>query len=654
MAPPSPANQRRLSEELRIAEAAARLAPGARPPYFARISLQSAGRTSHVLLARGPRAGADLAWVDWASAPLAEVFFSCKEGEFYELQVAGRTAAGTLVERTLVGFSDGALSWVQTDDALLMRVEGGWDEQPIARRLSPRPPSLRALADAALELRLDDVQRRAVELPLGRDLLILGEAGCGKTTVALHRLAHLRKRSARPLRTAVIVPTEGLRRLIEQLLARLGAGDVEVALYDAWAGRQARRTFADVPARESAGAPGGCVQLKRDPAVRQALKELAARPMAVPDEDEEERAEPPTARACASREDLHHLFGDLALLAGIVSGAKGRISQPAIAETFEHTRVQFSAAAEEELAHVDAARLRTLDGLSLDEGTPMEDAGSIDAEDYAVLFELDRLRSQRLGRRPARPPSYDLLVIDEAQELAPLELALVGRSLSPSGTAIIAGDAQQQVDPTASFAGWERALRDLGRSTCETVNLDVGYRCPPPVAELARRVARLPTAEIGPLPESPQVVRATFASECHLVAWLTEELQAVQEADAAISVAIILRSPEPAMRLAKLLRRGLYLRTALDGRFDFSAGLCVTCVQEVKGLEFDTVIIPDATPAAYPGDAASRRALYVAITRATRQLALGTDAGWSPILEGALSLFAPSPQARRGSGGEVG
>jgi DNA helicase IV len=40
----------------------------------------------------------------------------------------------------------------------------------------------------------------------------------------------------------------------------------------------------------------------------------------------------------------------------------------------------------------------------------------------------------------------------------------------------------------------------------------------------------------------------------------------------------------------------------------------------VKGLEFDTVIVPDATAAAYPEEDAARRALYVAVTRTRHQL----------------------------------
>jgi DNA helicase IV len=45
-------------------------------------------------------------------------------------------------------------------------------------------------------------------------------------------------------------------------------------------------------------------------------------------------------------------------------------------------------------------------------------------------------------------------------------------------------------------------------------------------------------------------------------------------------------------------------------------------VSEVKGLEFDYVVVPDAGAREYPDDAASRRTLYVAVTRARHQVVL--------------------------------
>jgi len=54
-------------------------------------------------------------------------------------------------------------------------------------------------------------------------------------------------------------------------------------------------------------------------------------------------------------------------------------------------------------AHVDAERLIPLDGRALDVDTAEENAASIDTEDYAVLFEIDRLRARTAGLRPTRP-----------------------------------------------------------------------------------------------------------------------------------------------------------------------------------------------------------------------------------------------------------
>src|SRR5258708_6430032 len=87
--------------------------------------------------------------------------------------------------------------------------------------------------------------------------------------------------------------------------------------------------------------------------------------------------------------------------------------------------------------------------------------------------------SSRSRRRPARSPRrYDILVIDEAQEMAPLELALIGRSLAPGGTLVVAGDVHQQTDPTTAFLDWHATMRELGCDDYASVTLEVGYRCP--------------------------------------------------------------------------------------------------------------------------------------------------------------------------------
>ncbi len=76
------------------------------------------------------------------------------------------------------------------------------------------------------------------------------------------------------------------------------------------------------------------------------------------------------------------------------------------------------------------------------------------------------------------------------------------------------------------------------------------------------------------------------------------------------------------------------MRLALDGDFDFMPGAIVTCVEEVRGLELDVVIVPDASPGSYGDDPAARRAMYVALTRTMHQLWVSTTSQWSPALRG--------------------
>src|SRR5262245_2434021 len=122
--------------------------------------------------------------------------------------------------------------------------------------LSPRPPGARRRPRSLLDVNLDPTQKAAAQRAAGGAMLVLGEAGHGKTTVLLHRLAHLYGTARGSLSARMIVPTEGLRRLLQPLVVRLGA-DVMVVTYDRFATKQARRAFGDIPHREATSASAG-------------------------------------------------------------------------------------------------------------------------------------------------------------------------------------------------------------------------------------------------------------------------------------------------------------------------------------------------------------------------------------------------------------
>jgi superfamily I DNA/RNA helicase len=180
--------------------------------------------------------------------------------------------------------------------------------------LVPRPREERS-NHSLVDVKLDFGQRAAIARPMDQAVLVLGEAGHGKTTVALRRLefvwSALKKRPGRPPRAAVVVPTEGLSRLLQPLLRRLGI-DVEARTYDAWARRQARRAFSELPRRETELTPPAVQRVKRSPALRSAIALLAARAPGRIDDDADACVSPSTG--LISRGDLQHLFGDRRLL----------------------------------------------------------------------------------------------------------------------------------------------------------------------------------------------------------------------------------------------------------------------------------------------------------------------------------------------------
>jgi DNA helicase II / ATP-dependent DNA helicase PcrA len=604
------------------------------PHYLAHLRLSSDGVQRDVLFIHGPQPDRSpepgLVIANWQSSRFAELLFGCKEGDRYELATALGRSTGEVLEQNLAGFRDAELAHLITPRHRLSLTENGsWERwERAGPLLEPRSAEAQAKVPSLIDVSLDPAQRAAVELPSERSVLVLGEAGHGKTTVALHRLARLYKAATGSFRAAVIVPTDGLRRLIEPLLRSLGV-DVEVEVFERWAGNQARAVFLDLPERESQDATAGVIRFKRDPALRLALGTLAearrtlAPAAAVPKRTSRAR------KALARRKDLLHLFGDRSLVARVMSRSVQPLGAHVLGEVLEHTRVQFSRTTEQEFSHVvDKQRLRAVDGRPLDEGTPTQDAGSIDTEDYAVLFELDRLKAEQRSRVAVAPPLYDCILLDEAQELAPLELALIGRSLAPTGTLIVAGDADQQTDPTVCFTSWEQSMQELACAEYERVVLPVSYRCPPQVVSIARRL-------IGGAPPPEPQTPALFVhalNECHLASWLIDELEQLTQRDPTASVALICRVPSTARRLQAALRERNLGRLVLDGEFLFRSGVNVTELDQVKGLEFDYVIVPDASPATYPDTPEAHRALYVAVTRTRHQLLLGAVAGQTPLL----------------------
>ena len=558
----------------------------------------------------GPRTDleAEPPLLDWRTAPLAEAFFRAGPGEPFELEVGERVTAGTVTARFVIAEHGRVL----IGDDLIIR-EGV--EQP---RVRPAPAAGPPTDRSELPV-LDPEQQRAVDLPADISLVVDGEAGVGKTLVALYRIAALEKRAqakSRRFRALVLVPTEGLRRLCRLIADRLGLVKLEIAVFEPWLVERARKAFAGLPKRLSEGANAQVIALKRHPALRVVLDDFVD--WKPPKDDE---------KLPRSRARLLHLFGDRDRLVRVLDAAGGALPERAIAATQKHTRIQFETTTERANKHVDADRLVALDGRSLDAGTPMEDAHTFDFEDASVLFEL--------VRRGAMPevtlPHYDHIFIDEAQLRAPLELAAVGDAVANGGTVTLAGDHRQATDESAWFTDWATARRELRAQRWSEITLAITYRSVPAIGELARAVSEGRAALPAEPPHEPALWATACDSALAQAAALCWHLDALLTRDPWRQIAVIARNADHARRLHAELSRGVDPVLVLDGDFRFDPGIIVTTAAAVSGLEFDAVVVPDLSSSFYPSED-QRRALYVVATRARDWLWLLTPERWSPLV----------------------
>ncbi|MCC6216838.1 MAG: ATP-binding domain-containing protein [Polyangiaceae bacterium] len=262
------------------------------------------------------------------------------------------------------------------------------------------------------------------------------------------------------------------------------------------------------------------------------------------------------------------------------------------------------------------------------DGRDLEERAKLDPEDDTLLLRLvQRLRGPLLetgkGARPKTVLQYEHVLIDEAQDLSPVELAVVldtvrGRSVT------LAGDVAQRLHMDNGFYGWHSLLGELGLSHVEIEPLRLSYRSTAEIVELARAV-------LGPLApaDSPVATRRGapvelfgFAHTGDAVGFVSEALRELMAAEPRASVAVVARYPEQADLWFTGLRQGEvpYLRRVAAQDFSFRPGIDVTDVRQVKGLEFDYVLLVEANDSSYPLDDESRHLLHIGATRAAHQL----------------------------------
>jgi superfamily I DNA/RNA helicase len=248
--------------------------------------------------------------------------------------------------------------------------------------------------------------------------------------------------------------------------------------------------------------------------------------------------------------------------------------------------------------------------------------GIVDAEALAAGFAEDATTMTTAERAALdRTWTYGHIVVDEAQELSPMQWRLLRRR-GPLRSFTIVGDLAQTAAARPA-ADWGEAIRALG-DEFRLEELTVNYRTPRQITELAEQRATalgLPVSPARSVREGswPMVERRVPAHA--LPAAVAQAAVDDRAIDADGSVAVI--APEalvPALHDALVARVGEPVGFGSEG---LGSRITVLGPRTAKGLEFDTAIVVDQRGIVDDSGAGS---LYVALTRPTQRLAV-LDAG---------------------------
>jgi DNA helicase IV len=451
-------------------------------------------------------------------------------------------------------------------------------------------------------------------------LVIEGGPGTGKTEIALHRVSWLLYHNADRLRAddfLVIGPNPTFMRYIGQVLPALGDADVPM--------RDIGQLAPDVT--RGRGEPPAVAKLKGDVRMAEILARGLEMRIGVPEAAERllvgsryinlpgsDVAD--VIGSCRSASGTYaerrRLFRErlTALVAERVGGDPGR--QPAVESLIERLWPQLTAAAFLRDLYNSRSRLSTAT------------AGQLTAEELALLH---RRGADRLSREiwsaadlplldeaealiNGTPARYAHVVVDEVQDLSPMQLRSIARR-SKDGSMTIVGDLAQATGPWAADS-WTEITRHLPDKQPVSVRpLRYGYRVPEQILAFARRLL-------------PRAAPATTPPEAVLSGPAEPTIQRVGLAERANRVAATAQLHSKAGRFVGVICPAQCRREVEEALTALGVGwggedVTLLSPADAKGLEFDVVVVVEPEAIVAEGER-GHRMLYIAFTRATTEL----------------------------------
>ena len=605
-------------------------------PYFAKVALQFKPGQKPKELYIGTAGIADEAYrrlvVDWRS-PVAEVYYNQDTGPTSYV-ADGRTIDVDLKLRRQFDIDEDRLNayfdtTVAIQDSLLLA------------SLSKRRTAQMQAITATIQKEQNQVVRHE-DVPV---LLVSGIAGSGKTSVLLQRIAYLfyQMRGSLDAREVfLITPNPVFRDYIAGVLPDLGERNPESLTWNEFA-----RGLLP-PDRGVGEANTDLSTLARiDAAVRDFefdafdFRDIRVRDVRLVSADSIRKLSDKLRRIPAGphrvtlmREELHaRLEARLAQMAG----TDETLDALSTLSLDEQLRIFHEAIAPADEQEERALALRYLRDRYADA------FAAVDNDDW---LRIDRIGMRLLGTDGLSPlewlylkmaltglgnPDAKYVMIDEVQDYTAAQLAVLTRYFRRAHFLLL-GDPNQAIAPGTATFDEVRAVFEAARGPVEECRLMTSYRSTPEITELFASLLgedeRTNISAVQRADEPPAIV--SCPDETSYAAALREAVAAARD-DEGLS-AVIAPWKHEAKRLQKLL--GDDAPPLADDTVSLPAqGIVLITLKLAKGLEFDRVIVPDASERVFPADdPLSRRRLYTTLSRATRSLVVLAHGELTPLL----------------------
>ncbi|MEU7255659.1 AAA family ATPase [Streptomyces rimosus] len=569
--------------------------------------------------------------IDWR-APVSQPFYRASKKDPMDLRLRRR-----------FGYTGGQLTAYE-DEHLTDPAEAEQHSKLLQAEIErPRVGPMRDIV-ATIQPEQDEIVRAGI----GGTVCVQGAPGTGKTAVGLHRVAYLlyahRERLARS-GTLVIGPNRSFLHYIEQVLPALGELEVKQATVDDLVAHVEVRGADDAAAATVKGDARLAEVLRRAVWSHVRKPEEAcvvvrgSRRWRVPAYEIEEIVDELLRRDIrygAAREALPQRIAHAVLVRMEQAGeAPDDRVQDAVARN-----AAVKAVVKEVWPLVDPAKL-VLRLLGDAEFLAEQAEGILTPEEQKTILWAKPARSVKSAKWSAadavlideaadlvsRTHSLGHVVLDEAQDLSPMQYRAVGRRCS-TGSATILGDIAQGTTPWSTDT-WEEALAHLGKPGAAIEELTLGFRVPREVIAYASRL--LPAI-------APDLAEATSIRDA-AGDFAIRRVPAAELDAAVIAACREALAKEGSIGLIAADARLPALRAALD-----AAGLAVLSPGEetsaearltlvpatlAKGLEYDYVVLdePAAIVDGEPDERTGLRRLYVCLTRPVSGLTVVHAAG---------------------------